>query len=413
MMIQFKPSDKRNAVDAFTLKEVLPALALLAMVTAGLLMVTVGLLSGPAAARHLAKFGSITLAARELASQGANETRAAQEPSRTWPMTNGPGADDEHSPMAGASGNNGSGNNASENNSSGKNTSDNNASGNNSSGNKAAEYIGANATGTQPLNSQTVGFQGSAQDYSKPASTPGVATVVRISGDARYSLGDGNWHPLVAGKILAAGSIIQTGPDAMVDIVLGRKLLMPQADPVPNRISEATDPNVRGLVNYKPLTEQNAIRMTGDTVLAIDKLTVSDTGLDSVSDTELDLRQGGIYNSVKKLSGASQYLIKIPNGIAGVRGTLFYIDASGRCAVFRSSVMVSLVGKDGKPGTVLVGEGSEFDPQSGQTSPLSPGLISNMSQIFKALCTMYYGIVNFTFDTTSCPISPTAGRNTH
>ena len=28
---------------------------------------------------------------------------------------------------------------------------------------------------------------------------PGVVTVVRIAGEARYSLGDGKWHPLVAG----------------------------------------------------------------------------------------------------------------------------------------------------------------------------------------------------------------------
>jgi hypothetical protein len=178
---------------------------------------------------------------------------------------------------------------------------------------------------------------------------PGVATVVRIVGEARYSLGDGVWHPLVAGKILAAGAVIQTGRDATVDIVLGKKILMPQANPLPDRISLAEDADVRGYVSYKPVAEQNTVRMTGDTVLAIDKLTVSDTGVDSVSDTELDLRQGGIYNSVKKLSGASQYLIKIPNGIAGVRGTLFYIDATGRCIVYKNSVVLSIIGPDGKP----------------------------------------------------------------
>ncbi len=240
---------------------------------------------------------------------------------------------------------------------------------------------------------------------------PGVATVVRISGDARYSLGDGKWHPLVAGKILAAGSVIQTGPDATVDIVLGKNVMMPQANPAPSRISEAPDSAVRGLITYKPSAEQNTVRMTGDTVLAIDKLTVSDTGVDSVSDTELDLRQGGIYNSVKKLSGASQYLIKIPNGIAGVRGTLFYISATGACSVFKNSVVLSLIGADGKPATVVVGEGNQFNPQSGQTSPLAPGLISQLDQTFNALRTMYYATVNFTFDRTLCHISPTNGRN--
>ena len=240
---------------------------------------------------------------------------------------------------------------------------------------------------------------------------PGVATVVRIVGEARYSLGDGKWHPLVAGKILAAGAVIQTGHDATVDIILGKKILMPQADPLPDRVSLASDSDVRGYVSYKPSAEQNAVRMTSDTMLAIDKLTVSDTGVDTVSDTELDLRQGRIYCSVKKLSGASQYLIKIPNGIAGVRGTLFVIDASGKCAVLKNSVVLSIIGSDGKPITVVVGEGSQFDPQSGMITPLPAGLNTELDQIITALRTLYWGDVNFTFDRTQCHISPTQGHN--
>jgi hypothetical protein len=250
---------------------------------------------------------------------------------------------------------------------------------------------------------------------------PGMATVVRIVGEARYSLGNGVWYPLVAGKILAAGAVIQTGHDATVDVILGKKILMPQANPLPDRVSLAADSDVRGYVSYKPIAEQNAVRMTGDTVLAIDKLTVSDTGVDSVSDTELDLRQGGIYNSVKKLSGASQYLIKIPNGIAGVRGTLFYIDATGRCIVYKNSVVLSIIGPDGKPITVVVGEGNQFDPKnlgngqpgpsSSGISPFPPGVSEELNQIFAALRTLYYGEVNYTYDKTECHISPTKGHH--
>src|ERR1035437_6723011 len=279
---------------------------------------------------------------------------------------------------------------------------------------------------------------------------PGVDTAVRIVGGASYSLGDGKWHPLVVGKILTAGSIIQTGPDATVDIILGKKILMPQAilrpqdNPLPDRISLAADAKVRGYVSYRPAAEQNAVRMTGNTVLAIDKLTVSDTGMDTVNDTELDLRQGGIYCSVKKFSGASQYLIKIPNGIAGVRGTLFYIDATGRCIVYKNSVVLSITGPDGKPITVVVGEGNQFDPgnlgngQSGPNgqsdslplgvsplppgvsplplgvSPLPPGLGGELDRIFAALRTLYfpdYGEINFTFDWTQSHISPTHGHH--
>jgi hypothetical protein len=269
----------------------------------------------------------------------------------------------------------------------------------------------------------------------------GVATVVRIVGDARYSLGNGVWHPLVAGKVLAAGAVIQTGHDATVDIVLGKKILMPQASPLPDQVALAADEAVRGYISYKPSAEQNAVRMTGDTVLAIDKLTVSDTGVDSVSDTELDLQKGGIYCSVKKLSGASQYLIKIPNGIAGVRGTLFYINVTGQCIAYKNSVVLSLIGPDGKPVTVVVSEGYQFDPGNlgnlgngqpgtlppgasplntgnGQPgilppgiSPLPPGLSAELGLLFAALRTMYYGEVNFTYDKTECHISPTKGRH--
>ena len=240
---------------------------------------------------------------------------------------------------------------------------------------------------------------------------PGVVTVVRIVGEARYSLGDGVWHPLVAGKFLAAGAVIQTGHEATVDIILGKKIPMPEADPLPDRISMAADSDVRGLVSYKPSAEQNVVRLTSDTVLAVDKLTVSDTGVDTVSDTELDLRQGRIYCSVKKLSGASQYLIKIPNGIAGVRGTLFVIDANGYVGALKNSVVLSIIGADGKPITVVVGEGTRFDPQTGQISPLPVNLNSDLDQIITALRTLYWGDVNFTFDRTQCRISPTNGHH--
>ena len=34
---------------------------------------------------------------------------------------------------------------------------------------------------------------------------PGVATIVRVQGEARYSLGDGNWHPWWLAKYSARG----------------------------------------------------------------------------------------------------------------------------------------------------------------------------------------------------------------
>jgi len=248
---------------------------------------------------------------------------------------------------------------------------------------------------------------------------PGVATIVRIQGEARYSLGDGNWHPLVVGKVLAAGAVIQTAHNATVDVVLGKSILTPQTTTVPDRISPAPDANVRGMVGFNPRVEQNMIRLTGDTVLAIDKLTVGDTGVDAVSDTELDLKQGRIIASVKKVSAASQYLIKIPNGIAGVRGCVVVIDASGWSAVIKdplepsdhkSALLVSIVGSNGTPATYQVDEGSQLDPQTGQITPLPPELLSLFQNIVKALGTAYVESVSFAYDWTYCYISPKTGH---
>ena len=240
---------------------------------------------------------------------------------------------------------------------------------------------------------------------------PGVATIVRVQGEARYSLNDDVWHPLVVGKTLGAGAVIQTAHDAIVDMVLGKTVEMPQAAPWPDRIGPAPDANIRGMIDYRPSVEQNMVRMTGDTMLAIDKLTISDTGLDAVSDTELNLKQGRIFGSVKKLSAASEYLIKIPNGIAGVRGTLFEIDASGWCAVLKNSVLLAIVGPNGVPVTHVVGEGNQFDPQTGQISPLTPDLLNVLHQIATALDTLYVEVISFTYDGTLCFISPTSGRH--
>jgi hypothetical protein len=64
-------------------------------------------------------------------------------------------------------------------------------------------------------------------------------------------------------------------------------------------------------------TEQNTLRLWADTLLSVDKLTVTETGADVATDTQLDLKAGHIYGVVKKMSAGSKYEVKIPNGVAG------------------------------------------------------------------------------------------------
>jgi FecR protein len=241
----------------------------------------------------------------------------------------------------------------------------------------------------------------------------GVATVVRVKGQASYTLGGtDNWHPLVAGKILQAGSTISTKPDAIVDIVLGKQVAMPQAQPAPDRVSPAADSPVRGIVGDRPSAEQNIVRLSGSTTLKIDTLTVSDTGVDTVSDTELDLQAGRIFASVKKLSATSKYLVKIPNGIAGVRGTKFTLAADGSCGCIENAVWISEVGADGKPVTTEVAQGTQYNPATGQSGPLSAETLKLLQEIATAAGTTYYELVSYAVNYADLVrVSPTAGHN--
>ncbi len=250
----------------------------------------------------------------------------------------------------------------------------------------------------------------------------GYGTVVRVVGLASYTLGDGNWHPLVAGIHLTPGCQVRTGENGVVDLVLGRQIDLPQSQWLPeakwrpDQVALAPDAPVRGMVTYKPAAEQNAVRLTPNTTLAIDKLNVTDTGADTVSDTELNLKQGKIYASVKKLTGASQYTVKIPNGIAGVRGTMFSITVDGVVAVFEShggGLVLSLTLPDGSTKVYLVAAGQLFDPATGQPSAIPPDLGRILSDIFTALRTVYIQVANFDFDHTQCYVSPIHGHPSH
>jgi hypothetical protein len=239
----------------------------------------------------------------------------------------------------------------------------------------------------------------------------GFATVVRVQGLASYSLGDNNWHPLIAGKTLTAGSTIRTGDGGVVDVVLGKQIEFPQSQRVPDRITQSSDAPVRGLIASKPAEVQNVVRLTPGTDLTIDKLTTIDTGADTVSDTELNLQQGKIFASVKKLSATSQYLVKIPNGIAGVRGTEFSISADGATAVFTSETggLVLSLTVGGVATTYIVAAGQMLEPASGGTAPISPGLESILSGVFSALKTTYNVVVNFDYNNNNLYISSITG----
>src|SRR5215831_18015256 len=202
----------------------------------------------------------------------------------------------------------------------------------------------------------------------------GAAKVVRAKGSARYTIGNNVWQPVHVGDVYRAGTVVQTSTEegSYVDLVLGDgSAAVPQ--PVNYRPIIPNSMAGSGGISFRPSSEQNVVRIWANSAMGIDKLTAMQTGADTVSETQLDLKQGRITGNVKKMSAASKYEVKLPNGVAGIRGTLFVIQAIGIVKVFVGSMVVAWVDpKTQNVTTQTVMGGQAYDAPNNQVSPLSP-----------------------------------------
>ena len=196
----------------------------------------------------------------------------------------------------------------------------------------------------------------------------GTARVVRVKGAARYSTGNNIWLELKVGTELKPGAIVQTAADSSVDLWLNGG---GGAGGAGAGGGGSSSPAAGRMNYYQVVSDQNVVHLTQDTVLAINKLTSTQTGADVVSETELDLRAGRIFGSVNKLSAASKYEVKIPNGVAGIRGTVYAISADGVVTVISGAVVVAYAKPDGTVVTQEVKAGYQYDLRTGQLTPIS------------------------------------------
>lgn len=240
------------------------------------------------------------------------------------------------------------------------------------------------------------------------SSKPGYATVVRVKGDAAYCVTNGTPpHPLVAGKYLDPGAVIITGYDGEVDVVLGKEIELPQATWQPERIGPSVDSPVTWFSSYKPSAEQNVVRVLPQSTLVINKLTTTSRNSDSVTDTELELKNGSIYASVKKLTGANQYVVKTPKGIAGVKGTQFSVELAVNGDIKRVAVYavqdpnggVVLVPAPAIPPILLVA-GQMWEPGDTGPVPVPLALMHHYQLTYSSVRTVYYQLVSYNYDTT-------------
>jgi hypothetical protein len=200
-----------------------------------------------------------------------------------------------------------------------------------------------------------------------------AAKVVRLKGAVRYSTGNNVWQPLKLGDVVRPGTAIQTAADSRVDLVLG-DASAPVARPVP-----------ADMMSYQPMAEQNIVRLWENTLMGVDKLTEMRTGMDVVTETQLDLKAGHITGSVKKMSAASKYEVKLPNGVAGIKGTIYECYAEGIIKVREGSIVVAYPGPNGSIVTQVIMTLQMFDIRTGTLSPLPNTDKTGMDGIIKQL----------------------------
>src|SRR5688572_29756004 len=172
------------------------------------------------------------------------------------------------------------------------------------------------------------------------------AVVRAVRGTANYSTDRGaNWKALKVGTSLNQNSVIRTAPGSNVDLYM----------------------NENG----------PAVRVTENTTLGIDRLTIDRTGVDNVIETQLDLRNGRILGNVRRLAAASKYEVKTPQGVAGIRGTRYDISADGTVRVIEGQVVVVyIVNGIASTATVNAGQMSRPPSQGGgqvDVGPIPPG----------------------------------------
>ena len=186
------------------------------------------------------------------------------------------------------------------------------------------------------------------------------AKVMKLKGQARYKVGNADWQPLKKDQSIGAGTIIETAQNSQVDLLMGDNGEVPQASLT-----------IGTMLTYQPANAQNMLRIWDNTRVAIDTLNVTQTGADVVSETQLDLQAGHIFGSVKKMSAASRYEVKIPNGVAGIRGTTFDINVDGIIKVLDGSIFLNYKDSHGNNASQVIMTQQMFDARTGVLSPLS------------------------------------------
>ena len=165
----------------------------------------------------------------------------------------------------------------------------------------------------------------------------GSAKVVGVQGTAEYSLDGTTWTALKRGEVLREGAAIRTTGASGADLDLGRN--------------------------------GSVLRVMPDSSISLSALTYEETGVETVVNTQIDLRAGRVVGNVQKLASTSKYEVRAPKAVATIRGTRYDMAATGRLLVAEGSVVVVAYREDGSTVTRVVNANEVFSPVSGLVTP--------------------------------------------
>lgn len=182
-----------------------------------------------------------------------------------------------------------------------------------------------------------------------PADTqPGKIQVVAMKGTASAFAAGASPAPVKIKDTYGPGTTIKTDKSSSVDLSFGRL---------------------------------GTLRLEESGTLTVDKFTLTETGADTVADVQLNLPEGTILGNVNKLSAASKYEIKVPRGVAGIRGTTFLASGAAYFVLLDGALVYVDVPPGGNPTpyTLQAPPAVYFSPLEG-VKPAPEDLINSVRQ---------------------------------
>ena len=174
----------------------------------------------------------------------------------------------------------------------------------------------------------------------------GSAKVVGVQGSAEYSVDGTTWTALKRGEVLREGAMVRTIGAAGADLDLGRN--------------------------------GSLLRVMPDTTVSFSALTYEETGVETVVNTQIELRAGRVLGNVQKLASTSKYEVRAPKAVATIRGTRYDMSATGRLVVAEGSVVIVAYREDGSTVTRVVNANEAFSPASGLVASVTDADLSDV-----------------------------------